>query len=133
MDRINEAPVSATVRCRPPADKLSTLSRSPGALSRFRVTQMEKKAMAAVMASRGCAVAAQPPSPQLIHCRQPEALPCHSCAAAAATVMSFERTWEVHEIRRALDDLPAAEREVVRRSHLLGILTNNCIGSSVQR
>jgi RNA polymerase sigma-70 factor (ECF subfamily) len=41
-------------------------------------------------------------------------------AAAAATVMSFERTWEVHEIRRALDDLPEAERDVVRRSHLLG-------------
>lgn len=34
--------------------------------------------------------------------------------------MTFERTWEIHEIRRALDDLPADEREVVRRSHLAG-------------
>lgn len=33
---------------------------------------------------------------------------------------SFEHTWERFEIRRALDALPAAEREVVRRSHLLG-------------
>ena len=39
---------------------------------------------------------------------------------ADVTVMSFERTWEVHEVRRALDDLPEGEREVVRRSHLLG-------------
>jgi RNA polymerase sigma-70 factor (ECF subfamily) len=33
---------------------------------------------------------------------------------------SFERTWERFEIRRAVDDLPADEREIVRRSHLLG-------------
>ncbi len=33
---------------------------------------------------------------------------------------SFERTWERFEIRRAIDALPANEREVVRRSHLLG-------------
>ena len=39
---------------------------------------------------------------------------------ADVSVMSFERTWEVHEVRRALDDLPDGEREVVRRSHLLG-------------
>lgn len=32
----------------------------------------------------------------------------------------FERTWERFEIRRAIDALPAGEREVVRRSHLLG-------------
>jgi RNA polymerase sigma-70 factor, ECF subfamily len=36
------------------------------------------------------------------------------------TSASFERTWEAHEVRRALDDLPADEREVIRRSHLLG-------------
>lgn len=33
---------------------------------------------------------------------------------------SFERTWERFEIRRAIDALPEAEREVVRRSHLIG-------------
>ena len=33
---------------------------------------------------------------------------------------SFERTWERFEIRRAIDALPEGEREVVRRSHLLG-------------
>lgn len=34
--------------------------------------------------------------------------------------MSFERTWERFEVRRAIDALPIDEREVVRRSHLLG-------------
>ncbi|WP_370326003.1 RNA polymerase sigma factor [Euzebya sp.] len=34
---------------------------------------------------------------------------------------SFERTWEAHEVRRALDDLPPDEREVLRLSHLLGM------------
>ncbi len=33
---------------------------------------------------------------------------------------TFERTWERFEIRRAVDALPDAEREVVRRSHLMG-------------
>lgn len=33
---------------------------------------------------------------------------------------SMERTWEVFEVRRALDDLPDVEREVVRLSHLEG-------------
>lgn len=33
---------------------------------------------------------------------------------------TFERTWERFEIRRAIDALPDGEREVVRRSHLLG-------------
>ncbi|MDJ0771062.1 MAG: RNA polymerase sigma factor [Ilumatobacter sp.] len=33
---------------------------------------------------------------------------------------SFERTWERFEVRRAIDGLPPDEREVVRRSHLLG-------------
>ncbi len=33
---------------------------------------------------------------------------------------SFEQTWETFEIRRAIDALPPDEREVVRRSHLLG-------------
>ena len=33
---------------------------------------------------------------------------------------TFERTWERFEIRRAVDALPPDEREVVRRSHLLG-------------
>ena len=33
---------------------------------------------------------------------------------------SLEATWERFEIRRAVDALPEEEREVVRRSHLLG-------------
>ncbi len=33
---------------------------------------------------------------------------------------SFEQTWETFEVRRAIDALPPDEREVVRRSHLLG-------------
>lgn len=33
---------------------------------------------------------------------------------------TFERTWERYEIRLAIDQLPDAEREVVRRSHLIG-------------
>lgn len=34
---------------------------------------------------------------------------------------SFERTWEIHEVRTAIDDLPGEEREVVRLSHLVGL------------
>jgi RNA polymerase sigma-70 factor (ECF subfamily) len=33
---------------------------------------------------------------------------------------SMEQTWERFEVRRAVDALPPDEREVVRRSHLLG-------------
>jgi RNA polymerase sigma-70 factor (ECF subfamily) len=33
---------------------------------------------------------------------------------------SLEQTWERFEVRRAIDALPPDEREVVRRSHLLG-------------
>jgi RNA polymerase sigma-70 factor, ECF subfamily len=33
---------------------------------------------------------------------------------------SFERTWEAFEVRRAVDDLPAKEREAVRLSYLIG-------------
>jgi RNA polymerase sigma-70 factor (ECF subfamily) len=33
---------------------------------------------------------------------------------------TFERTWERFEVRRAIDALPESEREVVRRSHMLG-------------
>jgi RNA polymerase sigma-70 factor (ECF subfamily) len=33
---------------------------------------------------------------------------------------SFEQTWERYEVRRAIDALPPDEREVVRRSHLMG-------------
>lgn len=35
--------------------------------------------------------------------------------------MTFERTWEVWEVRQALDGLPTDEREVVRLSHLVGL------------
>lgn len=37
------------------------------------------------------------------------------------TPLSFERTWEVFEVRQAIDDLPDDEREVVRLSHLAGL------------
>ena len=33
---------------------------------------------------------------------------------------TFERAWETFEVRRAVDALPPNEREVVKRSHLLG-------------
>lgn len=34
---------------------------------------------------------------------------------------SMERTWALHELRRALDGLPEEERQVVRLSHLEGL------------
>jgi RNA polymerase sigma-70 factor (ECF subfamily) len=34
--------------------------------------------------------------------------------------ISFDRVWEVWEVRRAVDDLPAGEREVVRLCNLEG-------------
>ena len=34
--------------------------------------------------------------------------------------LAFERTWIQFEVRAAIDALPADEREVIRRSHLLG-------------
>ncbi len=42
--------------------------------------------------------------------------------------MSFERTWEVHEVRRAIDELPDTEREVVRLSHLEGMTHEQIAG-----
>ena len=39
----------------------------------------------------------------------------------AITTMSFDRTWEVFEVRQAIDDLPAEEREVVRAASALGM------------
>lgn len=36
------------------------------------------------------------------------------------TSISFDRVWEVWEVRRAVDDLPAGEREVVRLCNLEG-------------
>lgn len=39
---------------------------------------------------------------------------------ASVEPISFERTWEIHEVRRAIDDLAPDEREIVRRAHLLG-------------
>lgn len=44
---------------------------------------------------------------------------------------TFERTWERYEIRRAIDALPDGEREVVRRSHLLGH-THEAIAEQLQ-
>lgn len=40
---------------------------------------------------------------------------------AAGEPLSFERTWEVWEVRTALDKLPDDERTIVRLSHLLGM------------
>jgi RNA polymerase sigma-70 factor, ECF subfamily len=34
---------------------------------------------------------------------------------------SFEQTWEAHEVRSAIDGIPADEREVVRLAHLHGL------------
>ncbi len=39
----------------------------------------------------------------------------------AVTSISFERTWEIYEVRQAIDALPGEEREVVRLSHLMGL------------
>jgi RNA polymerase sigma-70 factor (ECF subfamily) len=39
----------------------------------------------------------------------------------AVTPLSFERTWEMFEVRRALDALPDGEREVMRLNHLAGL------------
>lgn len=39
----------------------------------------------------------------------------------AVTPMSFERTWEIYEVRQALDDLPDEERVVMRLSFLVGL------------
>jgi RNA polymerase sigma-70 factor (ECF subfamily) len=38
----------------------------------------------------------------------------------AVTTLSFDRTWEILEVRHAVDQLPDGEREVVRLSHLEG-------------
>lgn len=40
---------------------------------------------------------------------------------AAVDPPSLARTWEVHQLRLALDELPEEEREVVRLSHLEGL------------
>jgi RNA polymerase sigma-70 factor, ECF subfamily len=44
---------------------------------------------------------------------------------------TFEQTWERFEVRRAIDALPEAEREIVRRSHLLGH-THEAIAEQLQ-
>lgn len=53
-----------------------------------------------------------------------EALPTRGGHAPEVEVAdestTFEQTWETFEVRRAIDGLPPDEREVVRRSHLLG-------------
>lgn len=35
--------------------------------------------------------------------------------------MSLERTWEIHEVRQAIDQLPQVERETIRLSHMVGL------------
>lgn len=39
----------------------------------------------------------------------------------AVTPLSFERTWEAFEVRRAIDDLPPEERVVMKLAHLNGM------------
>lgn len=39
----------------------------------------------------------------------------------AVDSVSFERTWEIHEVRQALDELPDAERVVMQLSFLAGM------------
>ncbi len=39
----------------------------------------------------------------------------------AVMPMSFERTWERYEVRRALEQLSPEEGEVIRLSHLMGV------------
>ena len=39
----------------------------------------------------------------------------------AVTPLSFERTWEAFEVRRAIDDLPPEERVVMKLAHLDGM------------
>jgi len=39
----------------------------------------------------------------------------------AVTPLSFERTWEMFEVRRALNGLPSGEQEVVKLNHLMGL------------
>ena len=45
--------------------------------------------------------------------------------------IAFERTWEAFEVRAALDQLPADEREVVRLAHFGG-LTHSEIADELQ-
>ena len=45
--------------------------------------------------------------------------------------IAFERTWEAFEVRAALDQLPADEREVVRLAHFEG-LTHSEIADKLQ-
>ncbi len=47
------------------------------------------------------------------------------------TPTTFEATWERFEVRRAVDALPADEREVVRRSHIMGF-THEEIAAQLQ-
>lgn len=39
----------------------------------------------------------------------------------AVTTMSFEQTWERFEVRRAIDQLAAPERQVLELSHFMGL------------
>jgi RNA polymerase sigma-70 factor, ECF subfamily len=47
----------------------------------------------------------------------------------AVTTISFDRVWEVWEVRRAVDDLPAGERDVVRLCNLEGFTHEEVAGA----
>ena len=56
-----------------------------------------------------------------IHRREAGRRPTESADDVAVEPLSFSRTWEAWEVRSAVDQLPADEREVVRLSHMGGL------------
>ena len=57
-----------------------------------------------------------------VHRREARApVPAEVVDDVAVEPLSFARTWEAWEVRTAVDQLPADEREVVRLSHLVGL------------
>jgi RNA polymerase sigma-70 factor (ECF subfamily) len=57
-----------------------------------------------------------------VHRRESRApVPSEVADDVAVEPLSFSRTWEAWEVRLAVDQLPADERDVVRLSHLVGL------------
>ena len=57
-----------------------------------------------------------------IHRREARApIPTEPAAEIAVEPLSFSRTWEAWEVRSAVDQLPADERDVVRLAHMGGL------------
>lgn len=53
--------------------------------------------------------------------RQPTVSTDEHAVDVAVDGVSFERTWQIFEVRQALDALPPDERTVMKLSHLLGL------------